>query len=443
VPVPSSAVRAVAGALALVLTSGLAAAATLEEPRPAPPPTATQARTAPADTARDGRTAEVQAMLDSRAQALLDRDLEGFLADVDPAATALRSRQEALFAALAEVPLATWRYVVDDRAAAAPDRVLDEKYGAGSWWAPDVRLEHAIEGYDRRPTVDELHLTVVERDGRWLLAADDDFAGVGLDSTRLLWDRGPVVAERVDDVLVLGRPEDRAQLQRVARLTAAAVPRVSAVWGTDWRQGAVVLVPGDAREMSGLLGDDGDLSQIAAVATAELTGDGTFDPAGDRVLVNPDTFFQLGRLGQEVVLTHELTHVATRRATGPAVPTWLAEGFADHVAYLGVDLPLAVSARELRADVRAGKVPDALPQPEEFGGSNPFLPQAYEKAWLAVRLLADVHGQDELLRFYRQVGAARGVEPEVALEEGLTEVLGTTTAQLTADWRALLQRELG
>jgi hypothetical protein len=206
-----------------------------------------------------------------------------------------------------------------------------------------------------------------------------------------------------------------------------------------------VLVPTSGQEMSDLLGSDSDLSQIAAVATAELGGgSGEFDPSGDRILVNPDTFGRLGQLGRRVVLTHELTHVATRRATGPAVPAWLAEGLADYVAYRDIDLPLALSARELRADVRAGRLPAALPADGDFDGGNDALAQAYEQAWLAVRLLADVHGQDALLRFYRVVGARRGgAPPATAVEEALQAELGTTTAQLVEDWRASLQRDLG
>jgi hypothetical protein len=363
---------------------------------------------------------------------------------VDPEAGELRARQAALFDALAEVPLQTWRYALDAGTERPPDAVLDRKYGRDRWWAPDVTLEYALAGFDDRPTIAEHHLTFVLRDARWLLAADDDFEEVGLGTPRALWDRGPVVSERVGDVLVLGRPDARRLLRNVAGLTAAAVPRVDSVWGRDWRRGAVVLVPTSGEEMSELLGSDSDLSQIAAVATAELAGGtGEFDPSGDRILVNPDTFSRLGQLGRRVVLTHELTHVATRRATGPAVPAWLAEGFADYIGYRDVDLPLALSARELRKDVREGRVPTALPQDGDFSGGNQDLAQAYEKAWLAVRLLAKQHGQAGLLRFYRAVGARRDVDAAQAVDEALRAELGTSTVELTAAWRASLQRDLG
>ncbi|MEX2289745.1 MAG: hypothetical protein WD794_05390 [Mycobacteriales bacterium] len=459
-PDGSRALRLVAVAVALQLVAGLGAVVLVRDPAPVPAPDARpQARVAPAAPrvappaapldpqslqARTARDRAVRQLLADRAGALLRRDKDSFLSVVDPLAGALRERQAGLFDALGAVPLQTWRYVLDGTIQQPSDSRLDRRYGRDRWWAPEVILEYALEGYDARPTAAEQHLTFVLRAGRWLLAADDDFAATGLVTPRALWDRGPVVAERVDDVLVLGRPSARRLLRNVAVLAAAAVPQVSEVWGTGWQRRVVVLVPTDAVEMAELLGSDGDLTRIAAVATAQLGG-GThaFDPTADRILVNPEAFSRLGQLGRRVVLTHEVTHVATRRATGPAMPGWLAEGFADHIAYRDIDLPLALSARELHADVRDGRLPTALPSDESFDGGNPELAQAYEQAWLAVRLLSQVHGDAALLRFYRAVGAARAVEPAAAVEAALRAELGTTTAQLTKDWRAALQRELG
>ena len=438
-----------ASALALQLTAALGAVALVDRPSPRPGPEATaRARVAPAGEAQAQaqavREQQVRQLLAERGGALLRRDRSAFLAGVDPAAQDLRRRQAALFDALEEVPLGIWRYALDASSERPPDTLLDRAYGRGRWWAPGVTLEYGLAGFDERPTVAVHHLTFVQRGGRWLLAADDDFAEVGLATPRALWDRGPVVTERVDDVLVLGRPSARRLLRNVATLTAAAVPRVDDVWGRDWRRGAVVVVPTSAGEMRELLGAGNDLSQIAAVATAELTGSaGEFAPTGDRIVVNPDTFSRLGQLGRRVVLTHELTHVATRRATGPAVPAWLAEGFADYIGYQGVDLPLGLSARELQRDVREGRLPTVLPRDGDFDGGNASLAQAYEGSWLAVRLIAQQYGQDALLRFYRRVGAQRDLDAAEAVDRALRTELGTSTPALTRAWRDALQRDLG
>jgi hypothetical protein len=447
-------VHVVALIVVLHLGAALVSATVLEDgerdaPRTAPPlaraipPTgpATSAAPTALPTRRPERADAVRRLLRERSGAVLERDRAAFLATVDPSAPELVERQAATFDALAAVPLATWDYVLGGTSS-PPDERLDRRYGRGRWWAPKVSLRYALGGFDERPVVVDHHLTFVLRNGRWLLGADDDFALHGRDTPRAIWDRGPVVAVRDDGILVLGPPTQRRLMEQVASLTAAAVPRVTAAWG-PWRERVVVLVPDDTEELAGLLGPDGDLSRIAAVATAELRGgEGEYDPAGDRVLVNPGTFAGLGAVGRQVVLTHEVTHVATRRASGPAVPGWLAEGFADLVGYTGVDLPLSVIAADLAAEVRAGRVPAALPVDADFEGGSPRLAQAYQEAWLAVRLLDERHGRAALLRFYRAVGARRGVAPAPAVEDALQAELGTTTAALTADWRASLSRRL-
>ncbi len=413
-----------------------AAAPVLARVAPQPAPSAT----AP-PTSRAARAAAVRQLLRERARAVLERDRRAFLATVDPSAPELAARQAATFDALAQVPLSSWDYALAPATSSPPDERLDRRYGRGRWWGPQVVLRYGLVG-DERPVAVDHHLTFVLRDGRWLLGADDDFALQGRATPRAIWDRGPVVAVRDEGVLVLGHPGSRRLLDQVASTTAAAIPRVTAAWDA-WRERVVVLVPDDTEELTGLLGSAGDLSRIAAVATAELRGgEGEYDPAADRVLVNPDVFPDLGATGRQVVLTHEVTHVATRRATGPAVPTWLAEGFADLVGYTGVDLPLSVTAAALAAEVRAGRTPTTLPLDADFEGSSPRLSQAYQGAWLAVRLLDERHGRAALLRFYRAVGARRGVPAATAVEEALRTELGTTTADVTADWRAYLQRRL-
>jgi hypothetical protein len=161
-----------------------------------------------------------------------------------------------------------------------PDERLDRRYGRGRWWAPEIALRYGLAGFDARPIAVDHHLTFVLRGGRWVLGADDDFALQGRPTPRAFWDRGPVVAVRGEGVLVLGHPAQRRLLDQVAGLAAASVPRVTAAWG-PWDERVVVLVPDDTEELAGLLGSDGDLSRIAAVATAELRGgQGEYDPAG-------------------------------------------------------------------------------------------------------------------------------------------------------------------
>jgi len=385
------------------------------------------------------RGTAVRQLLTVRARAVQQHDTRAFLATVDPTATAFRQRQASLVAALRAVPLASWSYDLDGAHTRGAHPALDRRYG--TWWAPDVVLHYRLAGFDAAPTEQRQFLTFVQRGGRWYVAADDDFAKENRRTARDLWDGGPVVVTRGTSCLVLAHPGNATLVGTLVRETDAAVPRVTAIWGAGWAQQVVVLVPDTQDELARVVPDAGNLSQIAAVATAELTdANRGYHPVGDRVLVNPATFGRLGPLGRRVVLTHEVTHVASRRATGPQVPTWLVEGLADYVGYRDVDVPLAVSARELQADVRAGRLPAALPADTEFNGSSSELTQTYEQSWLAVVLLARTYGQDGLLRLYREAGL--GSTPG-SFDRALASQLHTSTAAFTAAWVADLRRELG
>jgi hypothetical protein len=163
-----------------------------------------------AHRAAAARLRGVRTLLAARAGALLRHDRAGWLAGIDPAATALRARQAALLANIAAVPLATWRYTVDpgDRAGRT-DR-------AGSWTVR-VTLEYALRDADPAPTSRPLVLTFADRHGRWLISADDRAAADG--STT--W-RGPWVADSVDT----GR--ERALGQRIV-VNPANIDRLGAL----------------------------------------------------------------------------------------------------------------------------------------------------------------------------------------------------------------------
>ena len=71
--------------------------------------------------------------------------------------------------------------------------------------------------------------------------------------------------------------------------------------------------------------------------TTTADGSGSED-APVHVFVNPDVTRGLKGAGAQVVMSHEITHVATDAATSPVDP-WLLEGFADYVALRDVPLP--------------------------------------------------------------------------------------------------------
>jgi hypothetical protein len=394
-----------------------------------------------ADRVAARRAQDVAALLGRRAAAIRGRDRAAFAATLDPTQPAFVQKQLRMFDALEEVPLASWRYDVEEDGALGTESPYLARYATGSGtagtdaWAPVATLRYQLRGFDATPTAVRQFFTFVERDGRWLTASDTDFPGDERKTARDVWDFGPVAVVTGTRSLVLGHPGHTSLLRDVARQVDAAVPRVSAVWGTAWSRKAVVVVPETQRELAAILGDGTDLTRIAAVAVAELPADAGSHPVGNRVIVNPPNFRRLGANGRRVVLTHEVTHVATRDATGADVPTWLVEGFADYVGYLGTGLGPKAICQELAADVRAGRRPKELPADADFAGTNPRLAQAYESAWLAVRLIAERVTNAGLVAFYRAAG-------ETDLAAAMSAHLHTTPTTFTAAWRSYVTREL-
>lgn len=388
-------------------------------------------------TSGPGRTAAVRELLDRRAAAVLARDRDAFLATVDPHAPAFAGRQAALFDALAEVPLSSWRYELDPTREADPGD-LATRHDAPVW-LPQVVLRYGHPDDGTAPLVASQVLTLVLRPEGWRVAADDEVE-TPVRTARALWDHGPVVAVTGRRVLVLGHPEQRAVLERLAEETDRVVPDVTAAWGEDWSQRVVVLVPRDHEELDRLLDGQVDTTGLAALAVAQREGGDPRRPVGDRVVVAPEALARLGPVGRRVVLTHEVVHLATRRSSAPPVPLWLVEGYAHHVAHRAAGVEPDPAGTGLARAVAAAGLPDSLPGTDGFRGAED-LTVVYELARLAVADLAERYGDDGVVRLYRRLRAEpAGRDPDAAWRDALREVLGTTPEAVLRDWRAAVAR---
>ncbi|MDX3242630.1 hypothetical protein [Streptomyces sp. ME18-1-4] len=366
--------------------------------------------------ATDSVRADVQRVLDRRAAAVLAHDASGYAATGSAAG----------YAAVRAVPLAAWSYRVT--------AVHRDGHSATA----DAELSYRVDGYDKAPVTTPRTLGLNrDADGRWSVTSEKPAKKTG----EQLWDQGTVDVVRGEHSIVLGVGQSGERLRAFADLADDAVPAVSAAWGTDWAGHVVVLVPHSLDGMAGLLGSPASSYRgIAAVTTGE-TGGGPKAPA-DRVIVNPDAYGMLGRVGRQVVLTHETTHVATRAHTNAATPLWLSEGYADWVGYRDTGRTPAEAAPELQHTVTVGSVPAALPTDGDFGfsGDASRLAAAYEGGWLACRMIAGRWGEVKLDAFYRAVGEHE--KRPGAVEGALRSVLGTTLPQFTADWQAYLRAQL-
>jgi hypothetical protein len=245
---------------------------------------------------------------------------------------------------------------------------------------------------------------------------------------------GAAVAGRFSLVTGTTARETRVEY---ARLGDQAVRAVHAALGGPQPRSVHIDAPGTLEEFAAVAGGTpSSLEQVAAVTTGPRDEGGA---GPDRIVLNPVAFARLTAQGRQFVLTHESVHVALRTRRGELVP-WLSEGLADHVAYAGTHRPRQELAAALLAEVRAGHGLRELPRAADFDPGRGELALTYLAAWLAVEEIADRHGASALLRLVSAATAPQGRDPQAQLESALADVLGTTQAELTAQWLASLQR---
>lgn len=301
-----------------------------------------------------------------------------------------------------------------------------------------VAGHYSLAGFDTGTREFESYFTVVHRAGGWKLADDTD-GGTQVQ----LWDLPDLAVLRSRSTLVIGSgPPSR--LRPYLALGDRAVTSVGAVWTAHWNGRLVLVVPATATQMAEQVNQDpAQVAQVAAVT------DGPFDTSGragaDRVVINPDAFATLEQTGQQVVATHEATHVAVRATTDRQVPLWLSEGMADYVGYRGVDATRQRVAAALLQKVRAGTGPTALPGAGDFDPGRSTIAPSYNAAWLAVCRIVDTRGETGLVKFYlavattpRSTGVAGSADDNA--RAAFRSVLGTTEAAFTRQWLAYLRQ---
>ena len=289
-------------------------------------------------------------------------------------------------------------------------------------WEAHVQTRWRIDGYDDAASQMEVTMTFREtRVGAAFVSAREDFG-----STVPLWILDELAVERSRDSLTMVAGDTVGAYGELAEQAVVDVRKVLPAW----REGLVVEVPGSERDLDRVLAsDDGSYGAIAAVTTPV---DGSLeDGAPVHIFVNPPVFGSLGEQGAQIVMTHEAAHVATAAATA-TLPTWLVEGFADYVALAHVDLPVEVTASQIIEQVSTDGVPDQLPRPADFESQNPGLGASYEAAWLACKLIGDRYGEARLIRFYERA------DRDSSTTAAFRQVLGTTHAEFTAQWRDYL-----
>ncbi|MDA3626821.1 hypothetical protein OU415_15355 [Saccharopolyspora sp. WRP15-2] len=369
----------------------------------------------------------VRQLLAQRAAAIRARDESAFAATVDPQAPAdFRQRQLQWFRNLAAIPFTEWSYRLE--AETEPPAT-----GTGETWAPGVSLRYALAGVDSVPTEQPVEQSFVRRGGSWYVADD-----AGAHRWRGPWDFGPCHAVRTPGGLVIGHR--REPVERVARQLDAVIRDVTEVWGTGWSQRVGVLIADSREELRAVVGPGFALNGIAAVAVADRVDTAARRVEGPRVVLDPRAADELSDAALKALLRHEITHIAARAYTVDGSPMWMREGFADYVGYRSSGVPPREVAPELVRQVRAGGLPEQLPDDDEFHHADRGRDLAYQQSWSFVRHLVERFGEQHVVRLYHRIAA---LSSPAEVDAALREETGQTTAQLQADWAESLPGTFG
>lgn len=232
---------------------------------------------------------------------------------------------------------------------------------------------------------------------------------------------------------VSGPESQRDLVEQLAELCEPSARTVDAAWGTTWARGlgqrTRVEVAGDLESLAEMLNreDTKGLADTAAVTV------GPDNKPADAVFVNGLGFEDLSDLGREVVLTHELVHVAARATGDSAAPTWLEEGYADYVAYRHTDL----APRQIAEAALDAPLPRKLPNTDAFDAAGPDAAVAYGRSWAAAMLLAEHLGGDAALKAFYEQAAHDGIDAALR-EAGFSD-----EAAFISAWRTEIEQLRG
>ena len=398
---------------------------------PVAPSSAVVARTAATEPSSED-VAAVTAVLEARAAAVVAGDEQAYAATVaDPASTAGR-RQHASYDAARALRVSRL-----DVGTPVVEAGPSETGGPLRTARAEVEVRYRVDDLDRADRSARL-VYDLERSGSGWAVTSETPAGPG---ATLPWVAMPGLRVHRGEHGVVAGTVPTARLREHTAVVDRALPGLRRDWEATPDR-VLVLAPATAQEADALLGRTSGPGTAEVAATTEGPTDAAGLATGDRVVLDPTAYGRLTPAGRDVVLTHELAHVAVQASVPGRAAGWLAEGYADHVGYDRADVPDERLLEPLLAEVRAGRGPTRLPEPAELDPAAGEIEEPYLAAWQAVELLADEHGEDGLRRLL-VAGSSTGSpkDAETATDLALRDVLGTSRDALTRLWRQRL-REL-
>jgi len=256
----------------------------------------------------------------------------------------------------------------------------------------EVRRTHRIAGFDDRDHVGSLFLSFVKRPSGWLVLGDDALVRVGLSGDRELWELFETNIERRDRVIVIGTSTP-ARHRQLADAVEQALERFDRNWTDDWSGKVVMVVPASRSDIEALLQPVIDVSKFVAFTTLGVDRSNGWEVVAPRIVAQEANLALRDPERQVEIIMHELAHVTSVTATGPATPLWAHEGLAEWIS----------NGRPTTTD---GTL--QLPDLHRFRtGSTADIREVYNQAAATMAQLAGTFGDDAPWLLFRGIGAER------------------------------------
>jgi hypothetical protein len=367
--------------------------------------------------------ADQQQLLDQRAAAIRDGDLEQFLTSLDTGDQELVARQRRYFANLQELPLETLDYTV-----------LKSEWPAGlrapSWGAkvalPQVRVSLQLGGFDAVPVQRVTGFAFARKAGRAVIVSDLTGAGEQFPgSNPAPWDLVRIHVRGDLDTLQLYDDVTWPRAGAVGAALRSGLAEVRSGIPFAWDGRAVVYVfsrPAVLNSFEGVPG--GNIKHLGAMTFPMYAVPGQPAVAGTRFTLLPSSL-RAGPAFLGRIIRHELTHVALGDHDDGA-PVWFAEGIAE---YMGArEIPQDQRRIATVALVKARQGVHRLPPSRGFNGDD----QAwhYALSWMACDYIAATRGETRLWQLMDALHAGGEGTTDDQQDAVLQTVLGLDSGQL-------------
>jgi hypothetical protein len=377
---------------------------------------------------------QVTRLLAARSDALLHRNKAAFLATVDNRRRSFYHAQDVLFDRMATVPFASFSYTVSDPLQDLGSDRSRQRYSPAAVFTFPVEASYRFRGQDANPLLARLYYTFAVTRSGWRIAGQDDVRSP-LRSDVEIWDAGVVQTLSTARTLVVFHPGDGTLARRLMTVAERGYGQVAASWSSRWDQKVVILVPADQKEAQRLVRTR-DLSDVAAVTSSAVEAGPAHRLLGNRIIVNTSLIAGYRTLDLQVVLTHEMTHVATRKV-GVGVPLYLVEGFADYTALRPLAASLRLTRPSLASAVRGGRFKGRLPSRTQLVGAEAAL--AYDEGSSFCLWVATSFGEAKLQALYRSFGDLETDPTRKDEDARFRSVLGISRTTAETRWAAFVE----